>query len=115
MIKPPRCIERQTTANDHVRRVKLSRDVALPFSIASPHLWAIVISISDGLDVRKCLFRGQHVEPRTLELCLSRWEYDQDVGVIGEAVDNEVEHLGLDVERIKLMRRVGFRICPGRR
>lgn len=64
----------------------------------------IVSPFGDALDPREFVLGREDVQSSTLEFCFARWEDDKDVGVVGKAVDDEVEDAGLDCERVELVR-----------
>lgn len=64
----------------------------------------VISSFSDTLDPGKFVFSGENVQPSTLELCFARREDDKDVGVVGKAVDDEIEDASLYCERVELVR-----------
>lgn len=68
----------------------------------------IVSALSDALDPGEFVLGGEDVQSGALELCFPRWENDEDVGVVGQAVDDEVEDAGLDREGVELVRGIGF-------
>lgn len=53
---------------------------------------------------RKLILRREHIQARTLHLGGTGWEDDKDVGVCGEAGDDEVEARGFDCEFEELVR-----------
>lgn len=64
----------------------------------------IVSPFSDALDSREFVLGREDVQSSTLEFCFARREDDKNVGVVGKAVDDEIEDACLDRERVELVR-----------
>lgn len=70
---------------------------ALPCPFTAPRRPLTVINATP-IQQRKLILRRQHVQPRTLHLRSAGGQDDEDVGVCGEAGDDEIEARGFDCE-----------------
>lgn len=64
----------------------------------------VISTFGDTLNPGELVFSGENTQPSTLELCFARWKDDKNIGVVGKAVDDEIEDASLYCERIELMR-----------
>lgn len=102
------CPQQRTPIAHYPRLSTLRRHVYPLFPSQIPKV--IVSALSDALDPGEFVLGGEDVESGALELCFARWENNEDVGVVGQAVDDEVEDAGLDGEGVELVRGIGFRV-----
>ena len=106
MLWYPESVSPATYANAPVPRLSTLRHVypLLPSQVSK----IIVSALSDALDPGEFVLGGEDVQSSALELCFPRRENDEDVGVVGQAVDDEIEDAGLDGEGVELVRGIGF-------